>query len=252
MESPVRELFGVLRSLVVYWRPGRQAALRRLYAPFVSRGSLVFDVGAHLGDRTAAFSALGADVVALEPQPRVARWLRRLVGRRPGVRIIEEAVGPHPGKARLAVSRLTPTVSTVSRVWQEEMLARNPGFRGVRWDDEVEVPMTTLDGLIERFGLPGFCKLDIEGYEAEALDGLGQPIQALSFEFVRGGLEVAEGCVRRLEALTPYEYNAVAGEGRTFLFSSWRSGNELIAWLTNGADDLAFGDLFARRAGEST
>ena len=248
----MRELFGVLRSLVVYWRPGRQAALRRLYAPFVPRGSLVFDVGAHLGDRTAAFSALGAEVVALEPQPRVARWLRRLVGRRPGVRIIEEAVGPHRGKARLAVSRLTPTVSTVSRAWQEEMVERNPGFRGIRWDGEVEVPMTTLDELIDRFGEPGFCKLDIEGYEADALEGLRHPLQALSFEFVRGGLEVAGRCVHRLEALAAYEYNAVAGEGRTFLFPRWVSAEELRTWLAGGADELPFGDLFARRSGETT
>lgn len=250
--SPVRELFGVLRSLVVYWRPGRQAGLRRLYAPFVSPGDLVFDVGAHLGDRTAAFSALGAEVVALEPQPRVVRWLRRLVGHRRGVRIVEEAVGPRPGTARLAVSRLTPTVSTVSPAWREDMVERNAGFRGVRWDHHVEIPMTTLDELIRRFGVPAFCKLDIEGYEADALDGLEHPVQALSFEFVRGGLGVAVRCVHRLESLARYEYNAVAGEGRSFLFPDWVSAEALRAWLDAGADGLPFGDLFARRSGETT
>jgi hypothetical protein len=132
------------------------------------------------------------------------------------------------------------------------MIQRNPGFRGVRWDDEVEVPMTTLDDLIERFGMPCFCKLDIEGYEADALEGLSRPIQSLSFEFVSGGLGVADGCVSRLEALAPYEYNAVAGEGRTFLFPSWVSGTDLRAWLARGADHLPFGDLFARRSGVTT
>ena len=245
----MRELLGVLRSLVVYWRPGRQAALRRLYAPFVPRGGLVFDVGAHLGDRTAAFSALGARVVALEPQPRVVRWLRRIVGRRPGVTIVEEAVGPHLGTTRLAVSRMTPTVSTVSSAWRAEMMDRNAGFQAVRWDHEVDVPMTTLDELIRRFGAPDFCKLDIEGYEADALDGLGREVPALSFEFVRGGLGVASRCVERLEILGRYEYNAVAGEGRSFLFTDWISAEALRSWLDGGADDLPFGDIFARLEG---
>ena len=44
---------------------------------FVKPGDLVFDIGAHLGNRTRAFVALGCRVVAVEPQPHVARMLRR-------------------------------------------------------------------------------------------------------------------------------------------------------------------------------
>lgn len=217
-----------------------------MYSTFVRPGSLVFDIGAHLGDRTAAFSSLGARVIALEPQPRIAVWLRRLVGRRAGVEIVEEAVGPSEGTARLAVSRRNPTVSTLSRLWRDQMPERNSGFEGVRWEDEVEVPMTTLDALVDRFGLPDFCKLDIEGYEAEALEGLSRAVPALSVEFVRGGLEVAEACVARLETLGRYEYNAVAGENRSFVFDGWLDAGAAHAWLRRGADELPFGDLYAR------
>lgn len=244
--SRLDEWFGLARSLIVYRRPGRQRALRLLYADFVPPGALVFDVGAHLGDRTAAFASLGARVVALEPQPKVARLLRRLVGHLESVTILEEAVGPRAGTATLAVSPRTPTVSTLSERWRETMQARNEGFRTVRWVDEVEVPVTTLDALIGRYGLPDFCKLDIEGYEAEALAGLTRPISGLSFEFVRGGLDVAEACVRRLVELGPYRFNIVAGEERRFRFDGWRPGPEILGWLQGGADDLASGDVYAR------
>ena len=68
---------GLARSLFIYWRPGRQQGLQRLYRPFVQTGALAFDIGAHLGDRSAAFHALGARVVALEPQPTLAKWFKQ-------------------------------------------------------------------------------------------------------------------------------------------------------------------------------
>lgn len=242
----LRRRLGLLRSLFVYWRPGRQRALRRLYAPFVAPGDLVFDVGAHLGDRTAAFAALGGRVIALEPQPELLPWLRRLVGRDPRVVIREEAVGREAGTARLAVSEATPTLSTLADDWRERVVQENPTFRDVRWDRFVEVPVTTLDDLIATHGEPRFCKIDVEGHEAEALAGLSRPIEALSVEFVSGSLDVAVACVHRLETLGRYEFNTVLGEGRSFQMSGWRGPAEVVGWLESGADGASSGDLYAR------
>ncbi len=236
-----------MRSLLVYWRPGRREGLRRLYAPFVGAGDLVFDVGAHLGDRAAAFASLGARVVAIEPQPAVARWLRRLVGRNELITVRTEAVGAEAGVARLAISRRTPTVSTVSPAWRQRVRDGNPGFRSVRWEDSVDVPMVTLDALIDAYGPPSFCKIDVEGYEPEVLLGLSRPLPGLSFEFVAGDLEAAVRCVRRLAALGSYRFNAVLGEGRAFVFASWRDAASMAAWLESGAEGGASsGDVYAR------
>ena len=246
MDGARQEWMGIVRSLVVYWRPGRQRGLRRLYAPFVREGDVVFDVGAHLGDRAAAFAALGARVVALEPQPRVARWLRRLVGRNPRIEVRTEAVGAKPGTARLAISGRNPTVSSMSESWREGVLHANPGFRGVTWERSVEVPVVTLDELIESYGAPSFCKIDVEGYEAAVLAGLSLPLAALSFEFVAGGLDAASACVRRLAELGTYRFNAVLGEGRSFVLPGWVSGHEILAWLAAGAGGASSGDVYAR------
>ncbi len=45
----------------------------RLYRQFVRPGDLVFDVGAHVGDRVASFQRIGARVVAVEPQPAMVQ-----------------------------------------------------------------------------------------------------------------------------------------------------------------------------------
>jgi FkbM family methyltransferase len=240
---------GMLRSLVIYWRPGRQRGLRRLYRPFLGNQALVFDVGAHLGDRTRAFTSLGARVVALEPQPHLFQWLRRLVGSRPGVILRQEGVGRHPGEATLAVSRRTPTVSTLSRHWQTDLGRNNPAFEAVTWEESVRIPVVTLDQLIEEYGLPDFCKIDVEGFEAEVLGGLHQPVPALSLEFVAGALEIAGDAVQRLAALGPYEFNAIRGEQRQYLFAEWLPASTLLRWLQEGADALPSGDIYARLPG---
>ena len=149
--------------------------------------------------------------------------------------------GAAVGTARLALSHRTPTVSSLSEAWR-----RNPSFRGVRWDDSVTVPVTTLDALIEEYGLPRFCKIDVEGYEAEVLAGLSHRIPALSVEFVAGALDIAEACVRRLEALGGYEFNAVRGEERSFMSERWLAADEMVAWLRGGGGSVSSGDVYAR------
>ncbi len=240
------EWIGLVRSLIVYWRPGRQRGLRHLYAAFVREGDLVFDVGAHLGDRSVAFAALGARVIALEPQPRIARWLHMIVGSNPRIVVREEAVGARPGVAHLALSRRNPTVATMSESWRTSAGEANPGFKGVRWESSVEVPVVTLDGLIASYGTPRFCKIDVEGYELEVLAGLSQPVAGLSVEFVAGHLGVATACVRRLTELGAYRFNAVAGEGRRFEFTAWKGAADMLAWLEAGAGGFSSGDVYAR------
>lgn len=249
MPESLKSVFGLLRSLMIYRRPGRQRALRRFYRAFVQPGDRVFDVGAHLGDRSSAFAALGAQVVALEPQPRLFPWLERLTRRSGRVTCLPLAVGAAPGHLALASSRANPTVASLSPAWREQVRGTQAGFADVEWDEDVSVEVTTLDDLIERFGEPVFCKIDVEGFEPQVLAGLSRPLAALSVEFVQGAPEQALACVDRLEALGTYEYQVVAGERRRFHLDDWVSAQAVRAWLQSGADGLASGDLYARRQG---
>ncbi len=187
---------GLARSLAIYHLiPRRQRSLRALYGRFVAEGALVFDVGAHVGNRTRAFAALGCQVVAVEPQPAVAATLEAVVGGDRRVRIVRAAVSDRIGRARLAVSERTPTVSTLADEWRDQRRAE-PGFAGVEWNETVDVATTTLDALIAEYGLPAFVKLDIEGGEATALAGLSQPVRSVSFEFLPQALDAVRACGR--------------------------------------------------------
>src|SRR5712692_8826850 len=96
--SRLDRALGLARSLAIYHAiPGRQRRMRGLYAGFVGAGDLVFDIGAHAGNRVRSFASLGCRVVALEPQPDFARLLRALFGRSSRIVIVEAAVADAPG-----------------------------------------------------------------------------------------------------------------------------------------------------------
>jgi len=143
---------GLLRSLAIYHAiPMRQRRLRALYSQFVGPGDLVFDIGAHVGNRVRAFASLGCRVVAVEPQPDFAGVLRTLFARSARIEIVEAAVGDAPGRASLSVSDRTPTVTTLAPAWRDAR-ARDPDFARVRWNRRVEDETTTVDLLMARRG----------------------------------------------------------------------------------------------------
>lgn len=237
---------GLVRSLTVYHIiPLRQRRLRRLYGQFVKPGDLVFDIGAHVGNRARAFAALGCRVVALEPQPDFARLLRAFFSRSSQVVVVESAVAAAAGRGSLALSERTPTVTTLATDWQAAR-EKEPDFAGVHWNRRIDVDTTTLDGLIERFGMPAFVKIDVEGSEPAVLAGLGHPVAALSFEYLPRALPEAESCLTRLAALGPYRFNWSIGESSRLVSDRWLDASETLAALRTPAAQRRSGDIYAR------
>jgi FkbM family methyltransferase len=246
----LRELRGVLRSVALYrLRPGHHAGLVRLYRPFVPAGGLVFDIGAHVGDRTRAFRALGARVIAVEPGAAAGRTLRLLHGRDPGVSLIAQAVGAEEGEAELRVNSRNPTVSTLSAGFIAET-AIAPAWRGQRWDRVERVRVTTLDRLVGAHGLPDFLKIDVEGHEPAVLAGLSaaNAPPALSFEIVTAMRPTGIEALGRAEALGYRRFRLSLGESHRFA-GGWSDATAMRRTLEELPDAANSGDVYAVRNG---
>ena len=246
---PKRELrpaIGVRRSLDVYYRDAaRTARMDALNSAFVTKGARVFDIGAHVGDRTASFLRLGASVVALEPQPRVFRALRLLHGRAPAAVLLPWAVGKETGEVTLYLNTRNPTVATVAPEFIDAATGAQ-GWEDQVWDDSVLVPVTTLDALIARYGVPDFVKIDVEGHEADVLAGLSTAVAALSFEFTTIQRPVAHACIDRLCELGRYRFNLSLGEDHALRHKTWLTADALRADLDALPDAANSGDVYAK------
>ena len=239
---------GILRSQLIYYgKPFNRRRLTRFYRDFVGPGDLCFDIGAHLGNRTDAWLRLGAQVVAVDPQPACMRYLRHRFGRQAGVTLVEAAVSDQPGSQLLHVSQLTPTITTLADPqWREVM--RDKSSFPVNWDYTVEVPVVTLDQLIDTYGMPAFCKIDVEDLELQVLRGLSRPVPSLSFEYFSPTIDRAIQCIEQLEQLGRYTYNWSFGESQRMERATWLAPDEMIRIFQAYTPADRSGDVYARLA----
>lgn len=215
------------------------------YKQLFSPGDIVFDVGANVGDKAAIFLQAGAKVIAVEPQESCWRILTRRFGQQKDrVVIVTSALGEKEGVITLYIDK-SSTISSTSKEWIEAV-KKSGRFPSHKWADQVDVKTTTMDRLIQIHGRPRFCKIDVEGAEAEVLKGLSSPIACLSFEFVPEKIEKTLECIDRLSAIGQYEYNFCFGEAGRFEMASRLSAQDMKAYLTNMGNQISnFGDIYA-------
>jgi FkbM family methyltransferase len=223
-------------------RRARSRALR-FYGDLIGPGDLCFDVGANIGNRTEVFLALGARVVAVEPQQVCLHYLEERFGREPRLTVVGKALGHQEGEAEMLISQ-AHVLSSLSPEWVRSVQSSGR-FRAYAWDRAAVVQVTTLDSLISEYGKPIFCKIDVEGYEAHVLAGLSQPLAAVSFEFVPEFIENALSCIDHLDGLGVSRFNYSIGESMRMEQPAWIGAGDarrMLAELPVGT----YGDVYAR------
>jgi FkbM family methyltransferase len=226
-----------------YWTNRKE--MESFYSQFISRGDLVFDIGANVGEYTETFLRLGARVIAVEPNPDLQSGLKKI---RPADRLTVESValGASNGVADLHVSD-RDVLSSLSSDWIA--VAKNSDrFQGVSWSRKLQVTVLTLDALIERHGTPSFIKIDVEGFEKEVLCGLSHAPRFLSFEYNTEILETALECITQKCFSPGSEFNITLDRRMALANQRWLSSEEIIEFLRSPTfvKSRSYGDIIIR------
>jgi FkbM family methyltransferase len=214
-----------------------------LYRSLIAEGSLCFDVGANVGAMSEALLKVGAHVIAFEPNPTVSPELQARCGHHANWSLVRTAIGKEADVATL-YERESLGQSSLASDWEGEVIATH------------NVPVITLDAAIRKFGTPAYCKIDVEGYELQVLEGLTQPISLLSFEFhlnVRD-IEKTIACLKRLQSFGTARINVTSAESSTFHLKDWVALGEFTAQfpqqIEKSLSERPYGDLWVRFPGE--
>ncbi len=250
--TQLQTVSGLLKSFIIYYAvPTKRLRMQRLYRQFIGPGSLAFDIGSHLGNRIGVWSRIGARVVALEPNPDCRPLIETLHGRRNNLTFLPVAAGAQRGTAVLYCDPVHPTLNTLSSDWIRTVKATAP-FAHIHWTRECETEVVTLDDLIQEYGTPQFCKIDVEGFELEVLKGLSVPLPALSVEYLPSAIEEACRCIERLQELGDYEFNLSARETMRLKWKQWQAADTICAELRALPLNAAAGDIYARLSENET
>lgn len=120
--------------------------------------NLIFDVGMYNGDDTAYYLNKGYDVIAVDANPYFINSAKILFKRylsQNRLVLLNYAISDKEGKVELNISKMGEWSSLNFSISNRESLHQ----------EKIEVQSRKISSLVQEFGLPYYCKIDIEGYD---------------------------------------------------------------------------------------
>jgi FkbM family methyltransferase len=128
--------------------------------------NLIFDVGLNIGQDTSFYLSQGYQVLAIEADPRLAEAARKKFHReiREGrLEVLNVGIAEKDGFADFWICEEKPEFNSFHR----QIAARDSYTH-----HSTEIPVLRFASVIERYGIPHYLKIDIEGNDMLCLDGL--------------------------------------------------------------------------------
>jgi len=115
----------------------------------------------------------------------------------------------------------------------------------VYWNAKEKVTVKPLDDLIAEYGLPDYCKIDVEGYELEILSHLTFKIPTIEFEFTEKFIDDALRIIDFLN-IHGYQYNYVLNEQPKFQLNHWVAADAIKRIIIALPKAKLHGNLFCK------
>jgi FkbM family methyltransferase len=135
-------------------------------ADLSSPQNLIFDVGMNIGQDTGFYLSQGYRVVAIEADPMLTEAARKKFGpeiREGRLEVLNVGIAEKEGLADFWVCEARPQFNSFHR----KITARDSYSH-----HSIRIPVVRFDSIIERYGVPYYLKIDIEGNDMLCLDSL--------------------------------------------------------------------------------
>jgi FkbM family methyltransferase len=229
----------------------------------LSTRSLIFDIGCHNGRDSEFYLKKGFTVVAVEANPSLCLQLKQRFADQIAsgqFHLVEKAIAEHGGDVEFYLNLKDSIWGTIRPEYAAKVAAQGAD------STKIIVPSVDFSELIERFGVPRYMKVDIEGADLLCVEGLARFPQRPRFISIERSLSLGRQILelRLLSKLGYARFQVIdqqtiptqkppnpAREGlyadhRFELHDSGLFGEELPdAWLTIRGAMLRNAELFA-------
>jgi len=210
---------------------------KKFYSNLINKNDLCFDIGANKGSKSKLFLSLGARVIAFEPQSSCSKYLMKT--KNENFTYLPLAVGPKDEIKNLNIANHIE-VATFSNEFIDYFKNES-----LSWSEVEEVEVKKLDTLIKDYGIPDFCKIDVEGYELEILTHLSYEIPIIEFEFTGGFISNTINIIELLNKQNTY-YNFILNENPKFELKEWVNAKKMVTIINDLPINRLHGNIFVK------
>jgi FkbM family methyltransferase len=146
------------------------------YKKILSPNSLIFDLGANMGDKTHIFSFFSQKLICYEPEKKLFLHLKNRF-RKQNIKIENKLVSDKNKKISFYSVLNDEAYSTIFKTNIKAFIHLNN-----RKIIKKNILSTTLNSEILKYGVPDYIKIDCEGAEKVILKNLKYKINIISFE----------------------------------------------------------------------
>ena len=213
---------------------------KHFYSKFNLKNKLCFDIGANIGYKSSIFASLNAKVIAFEPQSNCIPFLEKIKTKYPNFIYKKIAIGDVEKSTELHIGNHIE-IATLSKSFIDFYQTKEN-----TWNTKEIVNVSTLNKMIELYGIPYYCKIDTEGYEWQILNSLSYSIPLIEFEFTEGFFDDTLKIIALFdENLVTFNY--ILNENTTFKLKNWANKKEIISQLKLLPKNRLHGNLFIKR-----
>lgn len=209
------------------------------YGKLIKKNDLCFDIGANIGKKSKIFLALGAKVIAFEPQNSCKSALEKIKQSNKNFDYHTLAIGSNNGVNELYLGNHCE-VATLSNKFMNFYTSKD-----IFWNKKEKTSVNTLNYIIKKYGIPQYCKIDTEGYELNILSSLSYKIPIIEFEFTEGFLEDTIKIIDLLQS-NQSQFNFILNEKTKFELNQWSSAEDFLKVFLNLPKKNLHGNIFVR------